>query len=185
MKRIFIAIKVDPGELFLKILSSFRHKHINDRITWVDPVNTHLTLAFLGNTEEEKIRIVLQMLKEISPGFGAFGFSLAGAGLFRSIQDPRVIWIGIKDQERLAELNALVMKGLINAGFNIEMRPFRPHITLGRIKSINDPSLLKSEIEFYQDTVIQHVAVNEVILYESITLPAGPIYKPIGKFSLS
>jgi 2'-5' RNA ligase len=76
------------------------------------------------------------------------------------------------------------MTGLKDAGFKLEDRPYRPHLTLGRIKSLKDTNTLKTALEKYKDKPIQQVNVEEVILYESILKPTGPIYKPEGKYSL-
>jgi 2'-5' RNA ligase len=69
-------------------------------------------------------------------------------------------------------------------GVNTEERPFKPHLTIGRIKHLNDKKSLEAVMEKYQDSEIQNTGVNEVILYESILLQSGPVYKPIAKFSL-
>jgi RNA 2',3'-cyclic 3'-phosphodiesterase len=185
VKRIFIALKIDAGPNLLGILYSFKSLAGGEKITWVDPLNIHLTLAFLGDTEEDRIKIAGLMLKRECSGFGEFTFTLKGAGLFRSFRDPRVIWIGIENPEMLLRLNDKILTGLRDTGFRIVERPFKPHITLGRIKLLKSPEILKLFLEKYGEAEIQEVNVREVILYESILKPAGPIYKPIGRFILS
>jgi RNA 2',3'-cyclic 3'-phosphodiesterase len=184
MKRIFIALKVDPGESLRRLHASLKAVTAGERINWTDPSNIHLTLAFLGDTEDDLINVVALMLKEKCTGFGEFSFKLKGTGVFKNYRDPRVIWIGIEHNEMLMKLNDEINIGLKDAGFKTENRPFRPHITLGRIKSIRNSDILKSSLEKYQDTFIQEVPVREVILYESILKPTGPVYKITGKFSL-
>jgi RNA 2',3'-cyclic 3'-phosphodiesterase len=185
MKRIFIALKIDPGTNLSGILHSFKSLASGEKITWVDPVNIHLTIAFLGDTEEDRIKIAGLMLKRECSGFGEFTFTLKGTGLFKNIRDPRVIWIGIEDSEMLLRLNEKIVTGLKDTGFRIEERPFKPHITLGRIKLLKNPEILKSVLDKYGEAEIQKVNVKEVILYESILRPVGPIYKPIGRFTLA
>lgn len=184
MKRIFIALKVDPGELLLRIHSSLKADMAGERISWTDPSNIHLTLSFLGNTEEDLIKAVSIMLKQRCTGFGQFSFILKGSGVFKNYRDPKVIWIGVENNEKLLKLNADINPGLKDAGFTLEDRPFRPHITLGRIKSIRNTDILRSSLQRYQDTFIQEVMVNEVILFESILKPSGPEYRPVRKFCL-
>ncbi len=184
MKRIFIALKVEPGETLLRMLSSLKAMPGNEKITWVDPANFHLTMAFPGNTEDERIIVASIMLKQKCTGFGEFGFKLSGSGVFKSFSDPRIIWIGTENHEKVTDLNNLITTGLKDTGFKIEERQFRPHITLGRIKSIKDKEALKSVVSRYQNTFFQEVPVTEVILFESILKPTGPVYKPIGRFRL-
>jgi len=184
MKRIFIAIKIEPDSTFLRIHSSLKAILGNEKINWVDPANIHLTLAFLGDTEEDRIKVAAIMLKQHCSGFGEFDFNLCGTGVFKDFNDPRVIWIGVAESEKLAELYGRIKTGLEDTGFKTDNRPFRPHITIGRIKFLRDPGVLRTAIEKYKDSGIQKVNVTEVILYESILKPAGPVYKPIGIFKL-
>jgi 2'-5' RNA ligase len=166
------------------MLSSLKALLDNEKITWVDPGNIHLTMAFLGNTEDERIIVAAIMLKQKCTGFGEFGFNLSGTGVFKSFSDPRIIWIGTEHPEKVTDLNNLIITGLKDTGFKIEERQFRPHITLGRIKSIKDNEAFKSVVSRYQNTFFQEVPVTEVILFESILKPTGPVYKPIGRFRL-
>lgn len=184
MKRTFIAIKVDPEPLFLNIDSTLKALLKEERITWVEPSNLHVTLAFLGDTEEVMINIASILLKKICTDVCEFSFNLQGTGVFRSYNDPRVFWCGIAHSQELINLNKQVMIGLADAGFRMEERYFKPHITLGRIKSIRDISRLKNAVDQFQSTLIQKVFVRDVILFESILKPSGPLYKPLGRFKL-
>jgi RNA 2',3'-cyclic 3'-phosphodiesterase len=184
MKRIFIAVKVDPDGMFLELISKLKSLLAAEKIKWVDPINIHITLAFLGDTEENKIKTIDRMLKEISTGFPKFDFMLEGTGIFKNYWDPRVIWVGIKSPEKLYALENKITEGLKSTGFIIEERKFKPHLTLGRVKSVVDTENLKNVLERYGDIQIQIVHVSEVILYESILMQTGPLYKPLGKFSL-
>lgn len=185
MKRIFIAIRTDPEPSFHRMYSSLRSLLGSEKINWVRLENIHLTLVFLGDTEMEMIKAAESVLKQNCTGFGEFRFGLTGVGVFKNFKEPKVIWAGIDNQDRLTELNKLITSGLNEAGFKTEERRFKPHLTIGRIKFIKNAEALKSAITRYQDTFIQEVHVKEVILYESILKPAGPVYMPLGKYSLS
>jgi len=69
-------------------------------------------------------------------------------------------------------------------GFPRDEREFRPHLTMARLKWINDKEKLKDLLETYKNEDFQEVKINEVIYYESILKPSGPVYKPIEKFIL-
>jgi 2'-5' RNA ligase len=184
MRRIFIAIKVEAEESLLKLISSFKSRLSNESIKWTKPDNIHITLSFLGDTEENLINGIKSMLKEKCEGSGKFELIIRGSGLFRNLNDPRIIWIGIEPSEKLIRLNNFILKGLKELGVNTEERPFNPHVTIGRIKHLNDKETLVALMEKYQDSEIQRIRVNEVILYESILLQSGPVYKPITRINL-
>ncbi len=184
MKRIFIALKVDAGENLIAMISSFKSGLSKDLIKWTNPENIHLTLAFLGDTEEKLIKAITSMLNEKCKGSGKFEFIIKGAGIFRNLRDPRIIWTGIEPSEKLSHDNEIIVNGLKGLDIKIEDRPFNPHLTIGRIKHLNDSERLKALTEEFRNTKIQKVPVNEVILYESILQQNGPVYKSLAKFNL-
>jgi RNA 2',3'-cyclic 3'-phosphodiesterase len=184
MKRIFIALKIEAGENLLKLISSYRARLNKDHIKWTDTSNIHITIAFLGDTEEKTINAIISMLEEKCKGSGKFELILKGSGIFRNLNDPRIIFTGIEASEKLLQLNNLIMNGLKKLEIKMEDRLFKPHLTIGRIKHLNDTESLKDLIYEFQNYEIQLVPINEVILYESILLSTGPVYKPLRKVKL-
>jgi RNA 2',3'-cyclic 3'-phosphodiesterase len=184
MKRIFIALKVEAEPALLDMRSYLKSGLRTDNIKWTSVGNIHITLAFLGDTHESLINALITMLSEKCRGYGKYSLTLKGCGLFRSFNDPRIIWTGIEPSDRLIQLNESIMDGLKRLNIKMEDRPYNPHLTLGRIKHLNDKDLLKTLIDRFQNTELQIVPVTDVILYESILLQSGPVYKPLAKFSL-
>ena len=184
MKRIFVAIKIDPEEELLKMISSLKTGLKNESIKWTETSNIHITLVFLGDTEEKRIKEIDAILSGICSGFGSFDLILSGAGIFRSLRDPRIIWAGINNSPELTELNRRISDKLRETGTMLEHRVFNPHLTLGRIKRLNDPQKLSGLIENYKNKEIQRVSVSEIVLFESILRPEGPVYKSLGRYSL-
>ncbi len=184
MKRIFIALKVEAEETLLKMLSVFKSGLGNDIIKWTSTENIHITLAFLGDTDEKLIEPISSMLNEKCKGFGKFELIIKGSGVFRNFNDPRIIWVGIEPSDKLMHLNEVIINGLKGMNIKLENRPFNPHLTIGRIKHIVDIETLKSLTGQFKDDKIQLVRIDEVILYESILLQSGPVYKPLTRFNL-
>jgi RNA 2',3'-cyclic 3'-phosphodiesterase len=184
MKRIFIAVKIDIGKNLLNMISDLKTGLKNERIKWTEIENFHITLAFLGDTEEDKIKSINKMLKSVCEGSGEFEIIIRGAGVFKNFKDPRVIWTGIEPSGNLNILQESIKSGLRDTGISLEERNFSPHLTLGRIKSILDIEAFKKLIEGYSNLELQNQDVTEVILYESSLFHSGPVYKPLNKFKL-
>ena len=184
MKRIFIAVKVNPEETFLKMISSFKSVLFNENIKWINPENIHITLAFLGDTDEELIKDISSMLEKVCGNSGNFELTIRGTGVFRNINDPRIIWTNIVHSEKLVKLTDKILVGLTEMNIKLEDKPFKLHITIGRIKHLKNKETFKKLTEQYQNTELQRLHVTEVILYESILLPQGPKYIPIGRYKL-
>jgi RNA 2',3'-cyclic 3'-phosphodiesterase len=184
VKRIFIALKVDPDENIVNMMSSLSARFHREGIRLINIDNIHITLAFLGNTEEEMVKRVISILDTICNNFVRFDLSLKGIGVFKNIDNPRVLWIGIESSDELMALNRNLVKGLREAEFDLEDRAFNPHLTLCRIKYINDKQAFIGFLGNYQNLFFQKVPVDEVVLYESILLQSGPVYNPVARFRL-
>ncbi|MGQ9621292.1 MAG: RNA 2',3'-cyclic phosphodiesterase [Bacteroidales bacterium] len=184
MKRTFVAVKTEPGEKLIKIISLLRAEFIHDSVKWVDPDRMHLTLAFLGDTDEDTIGLISQELEKKCTGSGTVTFTVASLGVFPGIHHPRVIWAGIANGETLVNLYGIVTGLLSSLNIPLEEREVKPHLTLGRIKFIKNTERLKQFISEYENIVFQKVTINELIYYESILQPAGPVYKPITRILL-
>ena len=165
------------------MISSFKKVLKNDSIKWTEPSNIHITLVFLGDTEESKIREIDTSLSEVCQHFKNFELILEGSGVFRSFNDPRVLWTGIQRSEEMIRLNKQINSNLIAAGFKLDVRPYNPHLTLGRLKRIRDISLLEDQVRQYAGMEVQRITVSQIILYESILRQEGPLYKPLGIYS--
>jgi RNA 2',3'-cyclic 3'-phosphodiesterase len=184
MKRIFVAVKIEPGEILDSMISSLKSGLGNDSIKWTESSNIHITLVFLGNTEDDLVDKLSSKLKEQCEGLGKFEIVLRGAGVFKSMNDPRVLWAGIEPSPQLLQLNERIKSCINELNIKIEDRPFKPHLTIGRIKNVKNKETLKSLVYKYQNTEFQRIKVNDFILYESILLQRGPLYKEISIIDL-
>jgi len=183
-KRTFIAIQVRPEERLLKLIREGQGKLSNSRINWVNPDTMHLTLRFLGNTTKEQIGQILKEAPGVFRQRAPFEIVLRGLGKFGSTQNPKVLWMGLEGDEALSELAAETELMVQRAGFEGEERAFRPHLTLGRVKWLKEAENLKEMLDEYREAAFQRMMVKEVVFFESILKPAGPVYRPLQKFSL-
>ncbi|WP_238941725.1 RNA 2',3'-cyclic phosphodiesterase [Bacillus sp. REN10] len=92
----------------------------------------HLTLAFLGEAEEDKLVKAKQGMTEALDSFSSFALTIDSFGTFGQKEQPRIFWAGVKHEPKLYELQQVVSAACREAGFQLESRPFRPHITLAR-----------------------------------------------------
>lgn len=184
MKRTFIAVDAKTGDEIKNLISHLRSELRNETIKWVNPENMHITMAFLGDTKDEMIMAVTSMLKDQCTGFGEFEFTLRGLGVFRNIFNPRVIWAGIDRSEKFATMFQLITYGLNSLDIKTEEGQFNPHLTLGRVKFLNNKNDLRRLIDEYNEKEFQKVPVNGITFYESILTQQGPIYKPIIRCNL-
>ena len=179
MKRTFIAIKIHPGEKMLMILDYFKQTLSAEKIKWVNSEIMHITLAFLGDTDEKIIPAISEKIHRISIDYSPFELVFRSAGVFKNFRDPRVIWIGTETNPVLQKIKTRIDDELSEYGFEKELREFRPHLTFGRIKWIKNIPALEQAIQKYKDQEVQRELINEIIFNESILKPDGPVYLSI------
>jgi 2'-5' RNA ligase len=104
-------------------------------VRFVDPASLHLTLAFLGELDDETLAAVIALAGEVARHAAPFELALAGLGVFGPPAAPRVIWAGVGGETRpLLALQRRLAAALEAEGFPHEQRPFAPHLTLARLK---------------------------------------------------
>jgi 2'-5' RNA ligase len=184
MVRTFLAIDL-PGRQ-RKILEEHqgRWKSARADVRWIHPSNMHLTLKFLGEIHESTIESVIAVCKEACCLRRSFSLFLNDTGVFPNLRRPRVLWIGIGGEaDILCELQDSIETALEKKGFPRESRVFKPHLTVGRIRSPRKlPQLL--EIFVKDKIVIEPFTAEEVIVYKSQLTRNGPLYSPLARCPL-
>ncbi len=177
--RAFLAIE-PPDEVLRNILDiQNRLRRLLNRmdIRWVKTDGIHLTLKFLGDVFEKGIPDIVTAASKAAASVGPLGFSVSGLGVFPDIRRPRVVFLDITgDTDRLVLLQKRLEGLLAEIGFPAENRPFHPHLTLGRIRSLRDATMLQKELgrgDFY--TAGRFVA-KELCLFQSNLTPHGAVY---------
>jgi len=181
MKRLFIAVDININEALVKLTGSYKSKLTNEKIRWADPAGMHLTLAFLGDMDERQEKMAAGIVSDTAASFEPFSISFTGTGLFRDLRRPRVIWLGIKADDTLFDLRDMLCRKLEKEGLYKDEKPFKPHLTLGRMKHIKDRELLSSLLSATTGHELPSQTVSEIVLYESLLKPGGPVYKKIRK----
>lgn len=137
--RIFFAVAPSQEALarIEGVVSVLRRRARSDEIRWSVPENLHFTLKFLGEQTEERASLAIEVAREVSLVSAPFEIRLASLGAFPSPTRPRVLWMGAAEPSAsaLITLSERLDRGLAEAGFDPESRPFHPHLTLARGRS--------------------------------------------------
>ncbi len=175
--RLFIGIPVpeDYVRIIGRIQDAWRPR-LASRLSWVQPELAHVTLKFLGEVADSRVPAIRAAMRAaVVP---AFRFQGGSGGVF-SRKSPRVVWIDVaRGHEECQELFAMLEKGLIQAGFAAERRPFVPHLTVARIKSPasgDDWSGLLRDL----DAPWPECIADRIVLWRSILDASGSRYRVI------
>jgi 2'-5' RNA ligase len=141
--------------------------------------NLHVTLAFLGQTPDERLDDVAGAAGDAAALVSPFTLSFDRAGKFPERGRPRVVWLGISDGEAsVVELGRGVYAGLRRRSLAFDDRPFAPHLTLARVvedASAAEAKTVGAALEGLATPVLRF-EVNEVAVVQSVLSPKGPRY---------
>ncbi|TSA28004.1 MAG: RNA 2',3'-cyclic phosphodiesterase [Bacteroidetes bacterium] len=183
MKRLFVAVKINPDPDFLHSFLELRHSLSHEKIRWVEERTIHITVKFLGETAESRIPEITETVRGLAESTEDFEFSLTGLGVFGSFYNPRVIWVGIHPYHCLAALLKKARAEFTLLGFADDRQNLVPHLTLGRIKYLHDKTGFRQILIRFGKISSEPLAAEKLILFESILRPSGPEYHLLSSFS--
>lgn len=159
-------------------------RSVSPAVRWVRPEGIHLTLKFLGETDDGRRAAIAAVLGEAGSGLAPFRLAAAGAVPFPERGAPRLIWAGIEgDLESVRRLAVAIDRAAATLGFPPEGREFKAHLTLGRVRgpARGDwrAALLRAGEEARGE-----FEVREYVLFQSRPGPGGSIYTPLQRFPL-
>jgi len=175
--RCFIAI--DIGEETRREIDSLisRLRRLGPDLKWLSGERIHLTLKFLGNTEEALVERIKASLTSIASCHRIFSLRAAGTGVFPDYSRPRVLWVGIDGSEELNLLYNDIESAMEQLGYRREERTFRPHLTIARVRSSRGLSPLLKELRRYRESEFGKIEVAEILLMKSTLKPTGAEYE--------
>ncbi|MEM5786743.1 MAG: RNA 2',3'-cyclic phosphodiesterase [Syntrophobacteraceae bacterium] len=184
--RCFIAIALPEAVRRSLEELAFELKKADASVGWVRPEGIHLTLKFLGNISPALVEQIKPLLTGIASRTPVFKLIPAGCGAFPGTKQPRVIWAGLSgDKDSVARLQKEIESALAPLGFEPENRPFRPHLTLGRVKGRQRLQVLQQILLSRQEFTAEPFDVTELVLYKSELRPDGARYTPLFRAPLS
>lgn len=137
----------------------------------------HLTLQFLGNIELALIEEIRPRLNPLAESVRPFELRVAGLGAFPHLGNPRIVWAGVRVSDALERLQTGVEAELEQLGFRREGRPFRPHLTLFRLKSPrNRDKLVRYLNRRPAPPEFGAFEVRDFHLFQSVLKPTGAEY---------
>lgn len=154
-------------------------------VKWVGLENIHLTLKFLGDIEEIDLEKISSVLSEPCCGFDPIVSHLSGIGVFPDLRRPRIVWAGLDDPKKKFQGMVEVLEDrLEKLGIAKDDHPFKPHVTLGRVRSSAN---LKNLIQTIQQITFEgqnQQTFEKIILYKSTLTQQGPIYEALKEFDI-
>ena len=174
--RLFIGVPVDGLRPRLEaLLLDLRSSGADLR--WTRPENLHLTLSFLGEVRDDAVSAVERALAAAARGRPPFSLTLAGLGVFPSVDRPRTVWLGVSEgAETIGKLAAALRGALASGGLAPAEgdREFAAHLTLGRLRSPAGFDALSNRLGAAGEPLA--LEVRRILLYRSLPSSEGSSY---------
>ena len=179
-RRIFVAVALAPALLAAVSGMRARLAEAESTLRWVPPENLHFTLKFLGGITPPQLAGVVAAAREVAARTQRFSITLAGLGAFPSARRPRVVWVGVSSgADHLVALAEHLDVVLRPAHASREDRPFRPHLTIARVRDAAPVRDLSKEIDALRELEWGCQTVGAICVMESHLRPSGAVYQPV------
>ena len=173
-RRLFVAIEL-PGAVLTEIDEAIAPLRVKaPELSWTAPQTRHITVKFLGDVAPDRVADISRMIDAVARAHRPFAIDLSHCGAFPNFRKARVVWLGVEHEPRLELLQHDLELAAEALGFEIEGRPFRPHLTLARVKAPLDVESMRRiaraarKVDFTAS-----VDVAELTLFESTLAPTG------------
>ena len=154
-------------------------------VRWVRPENLHVTLQFLGEVEDRELNDVCRGASRAAANVSAFSCDCGSVGAFPDLQRPATVWIGAKADSGMGSLHEQVETAMAELGFPRERRPFKPHITLGRIRRRGGNQKLTELLDELSVGDYGTFPVKELVVFSSERQKGGPVYTALAHCPLA
>jgi 2'-5' RNA ligase len=188
LKRLFIAIDPEPALLdtIFRLISTMKREYPTKGMRYTTPKNLHLTLLFIGDTDELMIPTIGSKLEKICQNFPEFDLDFSSIGAFPSRRNPRIIWLGVSNPGPVTALARAIIQdsGLVTEP---EKSQFSPHLTLGRVAEDargNSSETFSKLFTKLGNIKVGSTRIREVLLYQSDLKPSGPVYTVLSRHPL-
>jgi RNA 2',3'-cyclic 3'-phosphodiesterase len=174
--RMFIGLPAPPeirrqwASLFPKV------RNCGVRASWVAPENLHITVKFLGDTDEAGIGGVAEAMKAAFGGLRRTLLPSEGIGFFPHERRPRVLFVRFARDPVLSAGQEQLEDRLEALGFAREERPFEVHMTLARIKEPWPQEAARRAVVLLSADPWPDFPLVQAALFESTLTPAGAVY---------
>ena len=187
MMRLFIALAL-PNEVqdllaaqqdrLREILSSDERA-----VRWIDTESMHLTLHFLGETEESAVPALLTIVQQ-HEAVAQLVLTLNRAGAFPNMRRPQTLWCGVEgDVAALGATQQAMGFDLQALGFVLDTRRYSPHLTLGRVRREATSQQVAAIGQAMRELLAPTPYAWECgrpILFQSTLTPQGAVYTRVG-----
>ncbi len=147
------------------------------RCAWVHPEDFHITVVFIGPWRAERAEELARAARAAAARGAPFDVQVGGVGFFGPPRSPRVLWAGVDTPPALAGIRANCLEALAASGITPDRQPYRPHVTLARVRSRPREPSLTDALQRHQNVRFGFVSVRDLRVMRGVPNARGPRYR--------
>jgi len=145
------------------------------------PKDIHMTLRFLGDVDVKKIKKLSEEMRSIEK-YSSFDVSMKGLGAFPNVKEPRIVWIGAEVGTPFCDILSEIDGMLDSLSIDYDRKPFKPHVTVGRVKRRSES--LTDVLNKHRSQDMGSFRCSEILLMSSVLTQNGARHSVVGTFRL-
>lgn len=163
------------------VLTTLKQSIPSEAVRWTEINNLHITLQFLPRIQPNQVAELVKSLSGELQNTPAFLLDWGNITLFPNLSHPRIIALEVEPSSSLEQLATTIKHKISALGYPVETRPFRGHLTLGRLRNTVVKQAILKQIKV---SLIPSTTVSELYLFESKSNKEGSNYLSLAQFSL-
>lgn len=175
--RTFIGLPLRVEPRFLRARKDLMKSFEGERISWTDPDQYHVTLRFIGNTDLTSVKRIGSELHAGVTIPEPVSLEVRKLESFGPRNRPRVIWVGFEETGFFESLKSEVDHVLERCGIPATGQPFRAHLTLGRVRNLQDLQSYYLTLEAMGQEFSSSVLFEKLVFFRSVLGPRRPEYR--------
>lgn len=177
MIRAFVSIRVPDTPAIEGLRADLRAAGLRPS----SPEQTHITIRFIGDLEESRVDELISCVHRAAEGTGPFLLSVSGIGAFPNERRPSVVWMGASPGDVMGGIAVRLGTELRAAGIGFDTKPFRPHVTVARVRDGHVPARV---FEGYRDTLFSECECAELLVMSSVLGRGGARHSVLARVPL-
>lgn len=170
-----------------QLIVPMQKKFHDHDITWTKTENLHVTLQFIKEIDIFDVEKLIHNVKIELENTNSFYLKLGQLELFPNLSKPRVLSLAVSPADTLTHLSKCIGLGIFKTNYPIEMRPYRGHLTLGKIALRRNTNEIKAQTFSIANIPLPDlgiILISNIILLRSEPSSTGSHYTELAKFAL-
>ncbi len=175
--RCFLAIEL-PRETRDRLAALQKRLTALDReVRWTKVDQIHLTVKFLGEVPDADVARICNAAADVACGHPPVDIQVSGTGCFPPRGPARIVWAGLASlPQPLVDCQEACERAFAELGIPPETRPFRPHLTIGRVRDQRGSHKIRPVVEAESRFDGDRFTAGELIMFQSVLERSGPTY---------